>query len=224
MRAAIQTTHRQSERIPANFKHKKYRRQLDNRIILFESPLTFLRRMQTVDAFVDSVTLWQFKIMGDDSQHSRFSYTFLPILPILRMMALPFPQKNEMILRRLLYLTLLLVFAAPCSAQQAAVEIDKIFTAEVLKTTLFARTIEERKFCDYVIQKRDDGTLPTRIIYGVHQKAMEKDRARRFTYFKMALETVCKQEGIVLYPAPVRTQSRTSTTPAWIPSLFRGLF
>ena len=77
-----------------------------------------------------------------------------------------------------------------------------MFTADVLKTTLFAKTIDEKRFCDYVIQKRDDGTIPTRLLYGVYQKAVTKDRGRRFAYFKAGLELVCKREGIVLKPTP----------------------
>ncbi|MCL2004826.1 MAG: hypothetical protein FWG73_01565 [Planctomycetaceae bacterium] len=100
-------------------------------------------------------------------------------------------------LRTLFFCVLLVGFAMPCSAQSAN-DIDKHFTADILKITLFARTKSERDFCDYVIQKRNDGTLPTQIIYSVHQKAVQKDRSRRFAYFKTALEIVCKREGIRL--------------------------
>jgi outer membrane lipoprotein-sorting protein len=109
------------------------------------------------------------------------------------------------IVRRLLCLALVLGFVAPCFAQQVPAESDKLFTAEVLKMTLFARTADEKRFCDYVIQKRDDGTIPTQIIYGVYRIAMTKDRGRRFAYFKSGLEFVCKREGITLYPPSVRT-------------------
>jgi len=117
------------------------------------------------------------------------------------------------IVRWLFCCVLVLGFASPCFAQGDMSGIDHRFTADVLKATLFARTIEERRFCDYVIQRRDNGTIPPRLIYGVYQKAMTKDRNRRFIYFKTALEIVCKREGIVLNPTPIRTS----------PS-FRGFF
>jgi len=85
-------------------------------------------------------------------------------------------------------------------AQQRGADIDKLLTAEVLKTRLFAKTPDERRFCDYVIQKRDNGTLPARIIYAVYEKAVTKDKGRRFAYFKSGLEILCKREGIELYP------------------------
>ena len=102
------------------------------------------------------------------------------------------------VVRRLLCLVLFLGFAAPCFSQQTASEPDKLFTADVLKKTLFAKTDGEKKFCDYVIQKRDDGTIPTRIIYGIYRNAMTKDRNRRFFHFKTGLEIICKREGIAL--------------------------
>jgi len=94
----------------------------------------------------------------------------------------------------------------------------------VLKTTLFARTAEERRFCDYVIQRRDDGTIPARLIFAVYQKAMTKDRSRRFAYFRAGLEIVCKREGIVLNPAQVRASAPTSGAPSFLPPVIRGLF
>jgi len=128
---------------------------------------------------------------------------------------------KSMILRQLFCFVLLLGFAVPCFAQGNTADIDQQFTADVLKTTLFARTAEERQFCDYVIQKRDDGTIPRRIIYGVYQKAVTKDRSQRFIYFKTGLEILCKREGIVLNPMPVKTAPRTSPL---IPSALRGFF
>ena len=109
-----------------------------------------------------------------------------------------------MIVRRLLNFVLLFGFACPCLAQTTTADIDKLFTADVLKTTLFARTIDEKRFCEYVIQKRDDGTIPTRLIYGAYQKAVIKDRGRRFAYFKTGLELLCKREGIILKPMPTK--------------------
>ena len=130
-----------------------------------------------------------------------------------------------MILRQLLYFGFVLGFAAPCFAQQAVSNGDKLFTADVLKATLFAKTDDEKRFCDYVIQKRDDGTIPYRIVYGTYQKAITKDRVRRFAYFKTGLEILCKREGIVLNPTPVKTLATTkSPTIFSIPTAFKGLF
>ena len=68
----------------------------------------------------------------------------------------------------------------------------------MLRMTLFAKTKSEMDFCDYVVEKRNDGTLPAQIIYSIHRKAIQKERARRFAYFRAALEIVCKREGIRL--------------------------
>ena len=124
-----------------------------------------------------------------------------------------------MIVRRLFCFVLVLGFAVPCYAQGNA-DIDRRFTADLLKMTLFAKTAEEALYCDYVIQKRDDGTLPPRILYGAYQRAMTKERNRRFIYFKAALEILCKREGIVLNPPSVKTVPSTSPL---IPSAFKGL-
>ena len=123
---------------------------------------------------------------------------------------------------RLFCFAFVLGFAVPCLAQKnSADDIDQRFTADVLKSTLFARTSDERRFCDYVIQKRDDGTIPTRLIYGVYQKALTKDRYRRFAYFQTGLELVCQREGIALHSTPVRT---SPTTPSFTLPTLRGLF
>ena len=140
---------------------------------------------------------------------ARLAQKILQILPIFRTEVLR-PLKT-MILRPLFCTILVLGFAFPCLAQQKSTDTDKHFTANVLKQTLFAKTDDERKFCDCVIQKRDNGTLPVAIIYGVYQKAMTKDQGRRFAYFKAGLELVCQQRGIVLYPTPVKTSSPAST-------------
>ena len=92
----------------------------------------------------------------------------------------------------------LLCFAAPCLSQSMGGDMSRMFTADVLKTTLFAKTAQEKQFCDYVIQKRDDGTLPYVLLYAVHQKSLTKDRGRRFAYFKSSLEIACRREGIRL--------------------------
>ena len=117
--------------------------------------------------------------------------------------------KTKMV-RQLVYALLVLGFAVPCFAQQFVADSDKRLSAAILKATLYAKTDDEKRFCDYVIQKRDDGTIPTRLIYGVYQKALTKDKTRRFAYFKTGLEIMCVREGIVLYPTP----SRASSAPA----------
>jgi len=127
-----------------------------------------------------------------------------------------------MISRRLFYVALVLCVAAPCFARGNDSDIDKQFTADVLKTMLYAKTAEERHYCDYVIQKRDDGTIPARLFYGAYQKAMTQEKNRRFLYFKTTLELLCKREGIALNPTPVKTA--TSATSPKIPSAFRGFF
>jgi hypothetical protein len=125
------------------------------------------------------------------------------------------------ILRQLLYSTLVLVFTVPCFAQQSATETDKQLTADVLKKTLFTRTADEEKFCDALIQKRDAGIVPSRIIYGVYRKALEKDRGLRFAYFKTGIEILCKREGIELNPAPVK---KPPTVPAITFPSFKRFF
>ena len=116
-------------------------------------------------------------------------------------------------LYRLLCMLSALGFAVSCFAQQTPTDLDKYFTADVLKVTLFPRTIEEMWFCDYVIQKRDDGTIPPQLIYGVYRKAMLQDRGRRFAYFRAALEIMCMREGIILYPAPATAPSSQPSQP-----------
>jgi len=109
---------------------------------------------------------------------------------------------KTVILRQLLICALFCCFAAPGFAQQRGNNTDPLLTAEILKTRLFAKTPDENRFCDYIIQKRDNGTLPSRLIYAVYEKAITKDKGRRFAYFKFGLELLCKREGIALYPKP----------------------
>jgi len=127
-----------------------------------------------------------------------------------------------MISRRLFCVALVLSVAAPSFAQGNVADVDRQFTADVLKTMLYAKTAEERHYCDYVILKRDDGTIPARLFYGAYQKAVTKERNQRFIYFKTTLELLCKREGIVLNPTPVKT-SPTSTSPR-LPFSFRSFF
>jgi hypothetical protein len=129
-----------------------------------------------------------------------------------------------MTLRRLLCFALVLGFASPSFAQPDVSETNKLFTARVLKETLPARTPAEQQFCDYVIRKRDDGTIPPQFVYGVYRIAMTKEKSRRFMYFKTGLETLCKREGIALNSLPVSTPSpspslNTPSLKVKIPSL-----
>jgi len=107
---------------------------------------------------------------------------------------------RTVILRQLLFFVFLCCFAATGFAQQRGNDVDKLLTADILKARLFAKTLDEKRFCDYVIQKRDNGTIPSRLIYAVYEKAVTKDKGRRFAYFKYGLEILCKREGIALYP------------------------
>ena len=128
-------------------------------------------------------------------------------------------------LRQSLFFLFILGFAAPCLAQRSDGETDKLFNADVLISTLFARTAEEKRFCEYVIQRRDEGTIPHRIIYGVYRKAITQERHRRFTYFRAGLEIVCQREGIVLNPNSTRrTPGTASALPSFVPSILRVLF
>jgi hypothetical protein len=132
----------------------------------------------------------------------------MKILPIPK--TYRFRARKPEMARQLFYALLVLGFAIPYFAPQLVADSDKRLNATILKATLYAKTDEEKKFCDYVIQKRDDGTIPTRLIYGVYQRALTKDKTRRFAYFKTGLELVCVREGLALYPTPVRTSATTS--------------
>ena len=130
-----------------------------------------------------------------------------------------------MSLRLLIFFAIVLGFAAPCFAQQGA-QPGSNLTADVLIMTLFARTAEEQRFCIYVIERRDAGTIPPRLIYAVYRKAMQQDRGRRFAYFRTALEILCRREGIVLNPVAHET-TPTGTSPSILERIlpaFRGLF
>ena len=146
----------------------------------------------------------------------------------------PLCPSKTMTLRGLFCFVFILGFIVPCLAQDNVSDAGKQFTADVLKTRLFARTTEDQRFCDYVVQKRDDGMIPSKIFYVAYQKAMTKESNRRFLYFKTTLEILCEREGIALYPTPVKTSPTKPTATATtkptassfsaISSAFRGLF
>ena len=117
---------------------------------------------------------------------------------------------KTVILRQLLLLALFCCFTVTGFAQQKGSDVDKLLTADILKARLFAKTPDEKRFCDYVIQKRNDGTIPSRLIYAVYEQAVTKDKGRRFAYFKTALEILCKREGIALYPTPGKSKKTSS--------------
>lgn len=129
-----------------------------------------------------------------------------------------------MISRRLFCFLIVFAGTAVSLAQEDRSRNDKDFTADLLITQLFARTTDDQEFCAYVIQKRDDGTIPTRLIYGVYRKALSKDPPARFTYFKTGLTILCKQEGIVLDIEPTSTTTKWSLNPLQWFSSFKSLF
>jgi hypothetical protein len=123
-----------------------------------------------------------------------------------------------MFLRPILCLVLIFGFAVSCFAQQN----NNRITAEMLKTNLYAKTPDEKKFCDYVIQKRDDGTIPVSIIHAVYRKALAQEKGRRFVYFKTALELVCKQRGIALKAPSTNTSPTTPSGQSFRSFFLRG--
>jgi hypothetical protein len=83
-------------------------------------------------------------------------------------------------------------------AQTNETENDTILTADVLISTLYAKTNAEKDYCEKIIQLRDKKILPNRIFYSVYRKSVNLEKNRRFTYFQTGLEILCKREGIVL--------------------------
>jgi hypothetical protein len=116
-------------------------------------------------------------------------------------------------IRNLLYFVLFFGLTAPGFAQQSE---RSPLTADVLKAKLFAKTTDELRFCDDIIQKRDEGTIPPQLIYGVYRKALTKEPARRFMYFKTGLEIMCQREGIVLAPSRPSSPSSSWRIPAFV--------
>lgn len=85
-------------------------------------------------------------------------------------------------------------------------------TADVLISSLFAKTPAEKDYCVFVVAKRDEKVLPNKILYGAYRYAVNKERDRRFTYFKLSLEKLCKDKKIVLN-APTVSVSRSTANP-----------
>ncbi|MDR3233164.1 MAG: hypothetical protein LBT46_05810 [Planctomycetaceae bacterium] len=96
--------------------------------------------------------------------------------------------------RRIFLFSILTGFAALCFfgglTARCAEKPKNRLTADVLKSTLVAKTPEEILYCESVIKKRDTGIIPEKILSSVYAKAANKDRSKRFIYFKKALEIV----------------------------------
>lgn len=117
-----------------------------------------------------------------------------------------FSDKDEM--KTIAFAFVLLFFAFAALAQETGTA--PLLGTEVLEKTLYAKNSEEKAYCAYIIQQRDNGVLPMKIFYGVYYRAAEKEKARRFIYFRTGIEILCQREGVVL-PAfsVVETQKKT---------------
>ncbi|MDR3198227.1 MAG: hypothetical protein LBU34_10210 [Planctomycetaceae bacterium] len=71
-------------------------------------------------------------------------------------------------------------------------------TADVLISTLYAKTNAEKEYCEKIIRLRDEEVLPNRIFYSIYRKSVTLEKNRRFTYFRTGLEILCEREGIIL--------------------------
>lgn len=128
-----------------------------------------------------------------------------------------------MIRRRLLgsaLITGLIVFLFPITltAQMHDINSEGTITAEILRLKLYAKSEAENKYCDDVIKKRDEGVLPNRILVSAYRYAVQKEKTRRFIYFKTALERLCKEQKIELKAEKGKKQSYfTITKPSAAP-------
>jgi hypothetical protein len=96
-----------------------------------------------------------------------------------------------------LIFVLILLFTAGIADSRSFADAPAL-DADILAQRLYAKTGDEKAYCRYIIEQRNNGTLPENIFYGVYRRAAEKEKARRFVYFKTGLEILCKREGIVL--------------------------
>ncbi len=111
-------------------------------------------------------------------------------------------------------------------AQTSDFEADQSLTAEVLSKTLYAKTSAEKEYCVYVIEQRNSGNLTNKVLYGAYRYAVEKEKARRFIYFKTALENLSRREGLTMKNETPKTQTwspltlvkTTSAAPAATPA------
>lgn len=121
-----------------------------------------------------------------------------------------FSDKNKMKRYALAFALLLLTAAA--SAQENGTA--DTLAADVLAKNLYAKNSDEQMYCAYVVQLRDNKTLPEKIFYAVYYRAIEKEKARRFTYFRTGLEILCKREGVVL-PEFSAVQTNKNSAFVW---------
>jgi len=90
---------------------------------------------------------------------------------------------------------------------------EERLTAEVLQKTLYAKTAEENAYCAFVIAQRDKKVLPNHILYSAYRYSVQKDKDRRFNYFNVSLEKLCKDANIVLKPEPKAKKTATLFSP-----------
>ncbi|MDR0335869.1 MAG: hypothetical protein LBI18_02145 [Planctomycetaceae bacterium] len=91
-----------------------------------------------------------------------------------------------------------LLFVLQGFTQTNNAENETTLTADVLISTLYAKTDAEKQYCEKIIRLRDEKILPNRIFYGIYRKSVTLEKTRRFTYFQTGLEILCQREGIVL--------------------------
>lgn len=102
-------------------------------------------------------------------------------------------------------------------APQVESSADSSLTVEILQMNLYAKTTAEKQYCEYVIEKRNEGVLPNRILYGAYRYAMKQDKDRRFTYFEMGLQKLCEESKIDLNASQARKKYFFSTKPTTAP-------
>ncbi|MDR2168972.1 MAG: hypothetical protein LBP59_02410 [Planctomycetaceae bacterium] len=71
-------------------------------------------------------------------------------------------------------------------------------TSAILQNTLYTKTAAEVAYCDFVIRRCEDGTIPKRILYYVYYNTINAERNQRFVRFQKKLEYICKREKINL--------------------------
>ncbi len=79
-----------------------------------------------------------------------------------------------------------------------AQDAETTLTAEVLAKTLYAVTPSEVQYCEDIINARNAGILPNKILFAAYKYAMKKEKDRRMVYFEIVIADLCKKQGIVL--------------------------
>ncbi|GHT44776.1 hypothetical protein FACS189454_03040 [Planctomycetales bacterium] len=110
--------------------------------------------------------------------------------------------------RRLLFFVLPAIVSITSTFISAAEQSTQKLTADILKKTLWAKTPSEDAYCDFVIAQRNAKMLPEKILVGVYQKSLGKDRSRRMVYFQKALESACKTQGVKLQNPTTQTAAK----------------